>query len=84
MRAFKLTLIVFVLGFGFGDTAHADELAVPPIGGTCVPDSATIRAGHCETAGFGVRFMPAARSSPCGRPAGMEVMACRSTGTAGT
>ncbi len=56
MRAFKLTLLVFVLGFGFGDTAHADELAVPPIGGTCVPDSATIRAGHCETAGFGVRF----------------------------
>ena len=26
------------------------------VGGTCVPDSATIRAGQYETAGFGVRF----------------------------
>jgi hypothetical protein len=26
------------------------------IGGTCVPDSATVRAGIYETAGFGIRF----------------------------
>lgn len=30
--------------------------AEPVIGGTCVPDSATIRLGLHETAGFGVRF----------------------------
>jgi hypothetical protein len=55
MRAFKLILLLLVLGVG--DSAHAlDDLPVPPVGGTCVPDSATIRAGHYETAGFGVRF----------------------------
>jgi hypothetical protein len=54
MRAFKL--IVLLLALGVGDSAHADETSVPPIGGLCVPDSATIRAGHYETAGFGVRF----------------------------
>jgi hypothetical protein len=37
-------------------SAHANDFPVSPIGGTCVPDSATNRAGHYETAGFGVRF----------------------------
>ena len=54
MRAFKLSILAFVLAVGFGDSAgpaFADN-----VGGTCVPDSATIRAGVYETAGFGVRF----------------------------
>lgn len=54
MRAFRLTILAFVLAVGFGENAgpvFADE-----VGGTCVPDSATIRAGNYETAGFGVRF----------------------------
>jgi hypothetical protein len=54
MRAFKPTIFAFVLAVGFGGSAGpvlADNVA-----GTCVPDSATIRAGHYETAGFGVRF----------------------------
>ena len=54
MRAFKPAIFAFVLAVGFGGSAGpvlADNVA-----GTCVPDSATIRAGHYETAGFGVRF----------------------------
>jgi hypothetical protein len=62
MRAFNLTALAFGLALGFGasegrgQSIHFYSSAVPPIGGTCVPDSATIRAGHYETAGFGVRF----------------------------
>jgi hypothetical protein len=54
MRAFKLTILAFVLAVGFGDSAG--PVFAENVGGTCVPDSATIRAGHYETAGFGVRF----------------------------
>jgi hypothetical protein len=56
MRACILIILAFAYGLVFGDSARADLYGVPPIGGTCVPDSATIRAGHYETAGFGVRF----------------------------
>jgi hypothetical protein len=56
MRAFKLTVLAFVLAVPFGDGAHAGPVWAAHVGGTCVPDSATIRAGHHETAGFGVRF----------------------------
>ena len=57
MRAFKFTILAFVLAVGFGDSAHAQDFVwAAHVGGTCVPDSATIRAGHYETAGFGVRF----------------------------
>jgi hypothetical protein len=64
MRAFNLTALAFGLALGFGASEARGQIhyqpeyskAVPPIGGTCVPDSATIRAAHYETAGFGVRF----------------------------
>jgi hypothetical protein len=56
MRAFKLTILAFALALGLGDNAHADPVWATHVGGTCVPDSATIRAGQYETAGFGVRF----------------------------
>jgi hypothetical protein len=39
------------------DSAKAEDVDLTDvIGGACVPDSATIRAGLYETAGFGVRF----------------------------
>jgi len=56
MRAFTLAIFAFALALGFGHRAHADIAPPSPIGGTCVPDSATVRAGLYETAGFGVRF----------------------------
>ena len=57
MHDFKVTLSAFVLALGFGDSAHAQDFVwASHVGGTCVPDSATIRAGQYETAGFGVRF----------------------------
>jgi hypothetical protein len=52
MRTCKLMILVFAFALIFGNNAGADLYGVPPIG-TCVPDSATIRAGHYETAGFG-------------------------------
>jgi hypothetical protein len=55
MRVIKLVL-VFILAIGYVDSVHADPVWAARVGGTCVPDSATIRAGHYETAGFGVRF----------------------------
>ena len=54
MRAFKLTILAFVLAVGFRDSTG--PVFADNVGGTCVPDSATIRAGQYETAGFGVRF----------------------------
>jgi hypothetical protein len=54
MRAFNPTILAFVLAVGFGDSAT--PVFADNVGGTCVPDSATIRAGQYETAGFGVRF----------------------------
>ena len=56
MRTLKLAILTFILAVGFGDRAHADPVWAARVGGTCVPDSATIRAGQYETAGFGVRF----------------------------
>jgi hypothetical protein len=56
MRAFKFTLLVFGLAVGFIDGAHAAAVWASHVGGTCVPSSATIKAGQYETAGFGVRF----------------------------
>ena len=57
MHGFKVTLSAFVLALGFGHSAHAQDFVwASHVGGTCVPDSATIRAGQYETAGFGVRF----------------------------
>jgi hypothetical protein len=56
MRAFKFTLLVFGLAVGFIDGAQADPVWAAHVGGTCVPTSATIKAGQYETAGFGVRF----------------------------
>ena len=56
MGAFKLTILAFVLAVGSIDTAHADAVWASHVGGTCVPSSATIKAGQYETAGFGVRF----------------------------
>jgi hypothetical protein len=39
------------------DPAKAEDVDVTDvIGGACVPDSATVRAGLYETAGFGIRF----------------------------
>src|SRR5262249_5464658 len=39
------------------DSAKAQDVDLTDvIGGACVPDSATVRAGFYETAGFGVRF----------------------------
>jgi hypothetical protein len=38
------------------DSKAQDVDLTDVIGGACVPDSATIRAGLYETAGFGVRF----------------------------
>lgn len=56
MRAFKITILVFGLAVGLIDSAHADAVWASHVGGTCVPSSATIKAGQYETAGFGVRF----------------------------
>ena len=38
------------------DTAWAQSGPLDQIGGVCVPDGATIRAGLYETRGFGVGF----------------------------
>ena len=46
-----LALAVFSLPAFVANSAGSDL-----IGGTCVPDSATVRAGVYETAGFGIRF----------------------------
>jgi hypothetical protein len=56
MRATKLAISAFVLSVGFNGSAQSDPVWAQHVGGTCVPDSATIRAGYYETAGFGVRF----------------------------
>jgi hypothetical protein len=44
-------LAMCTLAAVLSNSAQADN-----IGGTCVPDSATVRAGVYETAGFGIRF----------------------------
>ncbi len=56
MRVIKVAVLLFTLEIGCVDIAHADAVWASHVGGTCVPSSATIRAGQYETAGFGVRF----------------------------
>ena len=52
---FALALCLHFLAIA--DRARAADVDVTDvIGGACVPDSATVRAGLYETAGFGVRF----------------------------
>jgi hypothetical protein len=54
-RSTALALCAFLRASG--DMAQAaDADATDLVGGACVPDSATVRAGVYETAGFGVRF----------------------------
>lgn len=53
---------IFALGFGSvlllgADLAQANsDMPLDQVGGACVPDSATIRAGGYETRGFGAGF----------------------------
>ncbi len=50
-------LALCLLFLAIADRARAADVDVTDvIGGACVPDSATVRAGLYETAGFGVRF----------------------------
>jgi hypothetical protein len=54
-----LTFFALTLGLFFSesaDTARAQSGPLDQIGGVCVPDGATIRAGLYETRGFGVGF----------------------------
>ena len=50
------------------DSKAQDVDLTDVIGGACVPDSATIRAGLYETAGFGVRSAAARAGSGCSVP----------------
>jgi hypothetical protein len=52
VTSFALAFCSFAAVLARADSAQAVDL----IGGTCVPDGATIRAGLYETAGFGIRF----------------------------
>jgi len=52
---FALALCLHFLAAA-NSTKAADVDLTDVIGGACVPDSATVRAGLYETAGFGVRF----------------------------
>jgi hypothetical protein len=53
VRSFALALCSLFLGSA--DSAQAIDVS-DRIGGACVPDSATVRAGVYETRGFGVGF----------------------------
>lgn len=52
VTSFALALCSLTAVLASADSAQATG----QIGGTCVPDSATVRAGVYETAGFGIRF----------------------------
>ena len=60
-----------IIGLAFGsavvlgaDLAQANsDMPLDEVGGVCVPDSATIRAGGYETRGFGVGFSGSATGS---------------------
>ena len=56
MNLFYPTVLAFVLAVGLVQQGAAEPVWASRVGGTCIPDSATIRAGNYETAGFGVRF----------------------------
>ena len=47
---------MILLAVALAGRAEAEPVWASHIGGTCVPDSTTIRLGLYETAGFGVRF----------------------------
>ena len=47
---------VLLLTAALAGHADADPTWASHVGGTCIPDSETIRSGVHETAGFGVRF----------------------------
>jgi hypothetical protein len=53
------SFLAFALGsvlLASGNAAHAVDGPLDQIGGACVPDGATIRAGLYETRGFGIGF----------------------------
>ncbi len=54
-RYFPAGFALCLLILAIADSARAADVT-DVIGGACVPDSATVRAGLYETAGFGVRF----------------------------
>jgi hypothetical protein len=55
--AIVAALMVCLAFLARADLAEAnDDMPLDQIGGVCVPDSATIRAGGYETRGFGVGF----------------------------
>ena len=65
----RYAVTFFALAFcsvflGRADLARAnDDMPLDQVGGVCVPDSATIRAGGYETRGFGVGFSGASTGS---------------------
>jgi hypothetical protein len=53
------SFLAFALGsvlLASGNAVHAVDAPLDQIGGVCVPDGATIRAGLYETRGFGIGF----------------------------
>jgi hypothetical protein len=54
--AFALALCLLFLARADSAQAATGVEITDLVGGACVPDSATVRAGVYETAGFGVRF----------------------------
>ena len=56
MRVFGLIVLILIAAVGLTDGAAADPVWASRVGGTCIPDSATVQGGLYETAGFGVRF----------------------------
>jgi hypothetical protein len=58
----RFAALVFALVFGSapflgaGSAQAGNDMPLDQVGGVCVPDSATIRAGGYETRGFGVGF----------------------------
>src|SRR3954453_7212296 len=56
MNLCKIASLALLLATGFSQAGHADAVWASRVGGTCIPDSATVKAGNYETAGFGVRF----------------------------
>lgn len=59
LTRYASSFLVFALGsvlLAGGNAAHAVDGPLDQIGGVCIPDGATIRAGLYETRGFGVGF----------------------------
>ena len=51
----SVALVLCTLFLARANSAQARDVT-DLVGGACVPDSATVRAGAYETAGFGIRF----------------------------